>query len=374
MAAPTSRRTSSKFSGSPRRRRRRRRIRLLNALGTLDQLAARVGGRVVGDGSVQIERIAAVDDAGPGALTFATSEQYLAAALRSKAGAVLVDEEIARTPRNGEPEKPLLAVPNARAALAQLLHAFDRPRPQGPFRHPSAVIDASALVADDVYVGANVYVGRNARIGAGTVLDVGAYVGEESTLGAQCLLYPRATVLDGCVIGDRVILHPGSVIGSEGFGYVFVEGHFERIPQVGNVVLEDDVEIGANSCVDRAQTGSTRVGRGTKIDNLCQIGHNCRIGEHSAFAALSGLAGSTIVGDYTRVGGQVGFKGHITIGSRVTIAGQSGVWGDIPDGAFVSGKPARPHKDDLRREALVRNLPKLIARVDALEGKTKRDE
>ena len=342
----------------------------MNALGTLDQLAARVGGRVVGDGSVEIERIASIDDAGPDALTFATSEQYLAAALRSKARAVLVDEAFA----NAESEKPLLAVANARAALAQLLHAFDRPRPKGPFRHPSAVIDASASLADDVYVGANVYIGRSARIGAGSVIDVGAYVGEETTLGEECLLYPRATVLDGCVIGNRVILHPGSVIGSEGFGYVFVEGHFERIPQVGNVVLDDDVEIGANSCVDRAQTGSTRIGRGTKIDNLCMVGHNCRIGEHSAFAALTGLAGSTIVGDYVLCAGQVGFKGHVTVGSRVTIGGQAGIWGDIPDGAFVLGRPARPHTEELRREALVRNLPKLIARVDALEGKAKRDE
>jgi UDP-3-O-[3-hydroxymyristoyl] glucosamine N-acyltransferase len=175
--------------------------------------------------------------------------------------------------------------------------------------------------------------------------------------------------MDACVIGDRVILHPGAVIGSEGFGYVFVEGRFERIPQVGNVVLADDVEIGANTCIDRAQTGSTQIGAGTKIDNLCQIGHNCRIGAHTGMAALTGLAGSTIIGDYVLVGGQAGFKGHITIGSRVKIAAGAKVWGDVADGTFVSGTPARPHQEDLRREVMVRGLPKLLARVDALEKK-----
>jgi UDP-3-O-[3-hydroxymyristoyl] glucosamine N-acyltransferase len=179
----------------------------------------------------------------------------------------------------------------------------------------------------------------------------------------------HAAILDGCVAGDRVIVHPGAVIGSDGFGYVFVEGRFERIPQVGNVVLGDDVEIGANTCVDRAQTGSTHIGAGAKIDNLCQIGHNCRIGTSTGMAAQTGLAGSTIIGDYVLVGGQAGFKGHITIGSRVKIAAGAKVWSDIADDAFVSGTPARPHQEDLRREVMVRSLPKLVARVDALEKK-----
>ena len=336
-------------------------------LGTLAELADRVSGRVVGDGNVCIARIASVDEASDDALTFATGEKYLAGALRSKAAAVLVDAALVAAESNVS--KPLLVVPSARAALAVLLRAFDRPRPRGPFRHPSALVDDSARLASDVYIGPLCYVGPGAIVGAGSVLEAQSHVGAGSTLGAQCTLFPHAVVMDGCTLGDRVILHPGAIVGSEGFGYVFLDGRFERIPQVGNVVLADDVEIGANSCVDRAQTGSTRIGRGTKIDNLCQIGHNCRIGESSAFAALCGLAGSTNVGDFTQVGGQAGFKGHITIGSRVKIGGQSGVWSDVPDDAFVSGRPARPHKDDLRREVMVRNLPKLLARVDALEAK-----
>ncbi len=173
--------------------------------------------------------------------------------------------------------------------------------------------------------------------------------------------------MSGTRIGDRVVLHAGCVIGSDGFGWAFVDGRAQRIPQIGNVVLEDDVEVGANTCIDRAQTGSTRIGAGTKIDNLVQIGHNCRVGKHCVIAALSGLAGSTVIGDGVKVGGQVGFKGHVTVGSGVTIAGQSGIWGDIAEGATVSGSPARDHREDLRQEVMIRNLPKLFDRVEALE-------
>jgi UDP-3-O-[3-hydroxymyristoyl] glucosamine N-acyltransferase len=336
-------------------------------LGTVAQLAQRLGGRAQGDGTVAIARIAAVDESGPDALTFATTPAYLQAALRSHAAAVLVDE--AALADRPDASKPLIVVENARVALMQLLRAFDRPRKRGPFVHPTAVVDASAQIGADVYIGANAVVGARSRIGDRSVLEAAVYIGEDACVGADAQLYPHAAIMDACAIGDRVILHPGAVVGSEGFGYVFVDGRFERIPQVGNAVLGDDVEIGANTCIDRAQTGSTHIGNGTKIDNLCQIGHNCRIGAHTGMAAQTGLAGSTIVGDYVLIGGQAGFKGHITIGSRVKIAAGAKVWGDIADDAFVSGSPARPHQEELRREVMVRNLPKLVARVDALEKK-----
>jgi len=179
---------------------------------------------------------------------------------------------------------------------------------------------------------------------------------------------PRAVLLDRCRAGNRVILKPGATIGSDGFGWAFVDGALRKIPQVGYVELGDDVEIGANTCIDRAQTGVTSVGDGTKIDNLCQIGHNSRIGKHTAIAAMTGMAGTTIIGDYVQVGGQAAFKGHVTVGSRVIIAGASHIWGDVPDGVMVSGRPARAHRDELRGQALLRKLPKLFARVDALEG------
>jgi UDP-3-O-[3-hydroxymyristoyl] glucosamine N-acyltransferase len=333
-------------------------------LGSVGELAKRVGGRVVGDARTAIARIAAVDEAESDALTFAVDERYFAAALRSKAAAVLVD---AAVPHPDAPPKPLIVVENARAALAALLAQLRAPRPKGPFRHPSAVVESGAHVADDAYIDAHAYVGAGARLGAGCIVGVGAYVGAGAVLGDEAWLHPRASLMEGCAVGKRVVLHAGSVVGSEGFGWAFVDGRLERIPQTGNVVLDDDVEIGANTCVDRAQTGSTRIGEGTKIDNLVQIGHNCRIGRHCAFASLTGLAGSTVVGDYVKVGGQVGFKGHITVGSGVTIAGQTGVWGDVPDGMMLSGMPGREHREHLKTEVMLRRLPKLIARVEALE-------
>jgi UDP-3-O-[3-hydroxymyristoyl] glucosamine N-acyltransferase len=283
-------------------------------------------------------------------LTFATSEAYFVAACSSEAAAVLVDESLGARPS----PKPLLVVGNARVALAQLLEASRPTRRRGPFRHPSAAIAPDARLAGDVYVEAHAYIGSRASIGAGTVIGAGAFIAED------------------CVVGDRVVLHPGCVIGSDGFGWAFEDGRAQRIPQVGNVVLEDDVEIGANTCIDRAQTGSTIVGAGTKIDNLVQIGHNCRIGKHCVIASQTGLAGSTVIGDYVRVGGQAGFNGHIKIGSRVTIAGGSGVWGNVEDGATISGNPAQDHRDELRRQVMIRKLPKLFDRVEALERSSSR--
>ncbi len=326
-----------------------------------------MGGTPRGNPNLVISRIAAIDDAGPDALTFATTPAYVQAAIASRAAAVLVDQDLAPA----DSAKPLIVVPSARVALMQILRTFDRERKRGPARGPGAAVDPSAHIGADVYIGANALIGARARIGDRSVIEAGAYVGEDAEIGEESLLHPQSRVMDGCVVGKRVILHPGATIGSDGFGYVLLDGRFERIPQIGNVVLGDDVEIGANTCIDRAQTGSTHIGEGTKIDNLCQIGHNCRIGRHTAIAALTGLAGTTIIGDYVLVGGQAGFRGHITVGSRVTIAGNSKVWGNLPDDAFVSGNPARPHQEDLRREVMVRNLPKLVARVEALEKKQK---
>jgi len=334
-------------------------------LGKLGEIAQRLGGTVIGDAEVEILTVSAVDEAGPGALTFAVDARYLQSALRSHASAVLVDARALPSPVPSG--KPLVVVEDARFALVGLLAALRSPRPVGPHRDPSAAIDPRAVVAENAYIGPHVTIGPGSEIGQDCALEAGSYVGADVTIGKGSWLHPQARVMDRCVLGAGVVLYAGATIGSEGFGWAFVDGRLERIPQVGNVELGDRVEIGANSCVDRAQTGSTRIGEGTKIDNLVQIGHNCRLGKHDALAALSGLAGSTVVGDYVRVGGQAGFKGHITVGSRVTIGGQSQIWSDVPDDAFVSGAPARNHRDHLRLEVAIKNLPKLIARVDALE-------
>jgi UDP-3-O-[3-hydroxymyristoyl] glucosamine N-acyltransferase len=334
---------------------------------TLGEYAERVGGEVRGDPSIRIEGISSIDDVDATSLTFATDERYLRTALASRAAAVLTEPALADAV--GTARKPLLLVASCRTALASLLAMLEPPRPAGPFRDPSAVVDPSATIGPDVYIGALAIVGPDAQIGANCVLLPGAYVGAGARLGRDSTLHPRAMLLDRCVAGERVTLQAGAVIGSDGFGYVFTDGRFAKIPQIGDVVLGDDVEIGANTCVDRAQTGTTSIGAGTKIDNLVQIGHNCRIGRHNGFAAMSGLAGSTVIGDYTVVGGQSAFKGHITVGSRVRIAGNTMVWGDVPDGAVISGQPARDHREELKQQVRLRNLEKLFERVSALERK-----
>jgi UDP-3-O-[3-hydroxymyristoyl] glucosamine N-acyltransferase len=332
---------------------------------TLAEYAARVGGTVVGDDGIEIDRVSAIDDVDDRALTFATDERYLRLALGSRAAAVLTEPAIAEKVEGAR--KPLLLVASARAALAQLLKAMEAPRPRAPYRDPSAVVDPSARVGPDVHVGPFVYLGPDCEIGAGCVLLAGALVGAEARLGAGSMLHPRAMLLDRCVAGERVVLQAGAIVGADGFGYAFLDGRFHKIPQIGNVVLGDDVEIGANSCIDRAQTGSTTIGTGTKIDNLVQIGHNCQIGKHCGFAALNGIAGSAKVGDYVTMGGESAINGHVAVGSRVRIAGNTMVWKDVPDGASISGAPAQNHRDELRQQVWLRNLGTLNERVSALE-------
>lgn len=334
-------------------------------IGLLAELAERIGGRVVGDAGFAVERITAVDDADPTTLTFATDARYLRAALASKAGAVLADEALLAA---GETyPKPVLAVPSARVALAALLKALEPERPVGPYIHPTAAVHPEAVLGEAVWIGPHVSVGPGARVGDRSVLYPRVTIAPGATVGPDALLHPGAFVAPGCTLGARVVLQAGAVIGGDGFGWAFLDGKLTKIPQVGTVELGDDVEVGANSCIDRAQTGVTSVGEGTKIDNLVQIGHNCRIGKHCALAAFVGLAGSTIIGDYVQVGGQTTFKGHITVGSRSVIAGGSHVWGDVAEGSFFSGRPAQSHRDELRLQAYIRRLPKLYARVDDLE-------
>jgi UDP-3-O-[3-hydroxymyristoyl] glucosamine N-acyltransferase len=336
--------------------------------GTLGEIAAQLGGRVIGDADVRVAGVASIDEAHHGELTFATDDRYLQQALRSKAGAVLTEESAVRD-CGLQFVKPLVVVESARSALAVLLASFQPQRPPGTHVHSTAVIDPTATIGPDAIVGAMAVVGPRARIGARATLGASCVVGADTRIGDDALLHPRAAFLERCVAGDRLILHAGAVVGSDGFGYVRGGERWVKIPQVGTVVLGNDVEIGANACIDRAQTGATRIGDGTKIDNLVQIGHNCRVGKNVAIAALTGVAGSSVIGDGTRIGGLAGVRGHVTIGARVTIAGHAMVWSDLPDDAFVSGSPAQNHRDELRWQASLRKVPKLVERVDALERK-----
>lgn len=345
----------------------------LRDFGTLGEIAARLGGSVRGDTGIRVLGIAAIEEAHEGQLTFATDARYLRKALGSKASAVLTEARILHEAGENEtaqpPGKALLIVDSARSALAALLRAYETVRPGGTHVDTGATIDPTAILGPDAIVGAGAIIGARSRIGARASIGAGCIVGADARIGDDAILHPGAVFLDRCMAGDRLVLQSGAVVGSDGFGYVPADGRWIKIPQVGTVILGNDVEIGANACIDRAQTGATRIGDGTKIDNLVQIGHNCRIGRNVAIAGHTGVAGSTDVGDGTRIGGMAGTRGHIKIGARATIAGNSMVWGDLPDDAFVSGQPAQDHRAELRLQASLRKVPKLVERVDALERK-----
>lgn len=329
----------------------------------LADVARRIGGTVEGDGETPIHAVLPLDSAGEGALTFLANPRYHAQLQTTRASAALVQPGV-DCPEGVIPVR----VENPYGALPLVLALFD-PGPPGAGGgvHPSAVIDPSAAVAEGASVGPLAVVGPRVVVGAGSTIGARATVEEDSVLGRDCFLYPGSYVGRGSRLGDRVVLQAGAVVGSDGFGYARVEGVYHKIPQIGVVVLEDDVEIGANACIDRATLGETRIGRGTKIDNLVQIGHNAALGEHSAIAALSGVAGSSRIGNRFQMGGQSGANGHIRIGDDVVLAANSVIWSDTPDGVMISGVPARPHRERLKADAALRQLPALVKRVRELE-------
>ncbi|MBI2930751.1 MAG: UDP-3-O-(3-hydroxymyristoyl)glucosamine N-acyltransferase [Planctomycetes bacterium] len=333
---------------------------------TLKELADLVGGRVAGDGSVVVTGINSIDEAGPGEITFLANPRYASRLTDTKASAVIV------TDAKLSPKLPAIVVPDPDLAFAQVAGAFaDHSVPRRRGVHPTAVVGERVTVGRDVGIGPQCVVEEGATIGDGTVLEAQVYVGRNASIGRDCLLYPHVSVRDGCILGDRVILHCGVVVGADGFGYVTVKGVHHKIPQIGIAVLEDDVEVGANAAVDRARFGRTIVRRGTKIDNLVQVGHNVHIGEQCLLAAQVGIAGSTRVGHHVMLGGQVGVSGHIELGDRSIATAQSGVDKNLPPGTIASGAPARPRQQHLRGLATVDRLPetlrKLKRRIEELE-------
>ncbi|MNS46473.1 UDP-3-O-acylglucosamine N-acyltransferase [compost metagenome] len=335
------------------------------SLRTLADLAALVSGQVVGDPGTPIAGVADPRQAGPQDLVFLLDPKYAEAIGQSAAAAVVVGVE-APIP------KPQIVVAKPRVAMARLMAAF---APPAPFTgiHPSAVIDPTATVHPEAAIGPLAYVGTNARVGAGTIVHPGVAIGRNVTVGAGCILYPRVVLYDDVQLGDRVILHAGTVVGSDGYGFVPDEaGHQLKIPQMGNVIIGDDVETGANVAIDRGTFGSTVIGRGTKLDNLVHIGHNDRIGEDCLIVSQVGISGSVTVGDRVTLAGQVGVAGHLSIGSDSMVLARTGVTKDLPPKSFVSGFPARPHKEEMRRQAALasidrmrRDLAELKRRLDA---------
>ena len=343
---------------------------------TLAELAARVGGTVQGDGALRLDGVAPLEDAGPSHISFFSNRKYRKAFEASRAGAVIVepDEDVPAG-------RTVLRAAPAYLAFAKISTAFHPPREPLPEVAPEAAIHPSAKVHPSAQVMPFASVGARAEVGPRTILFPGVHLGEDVRVGADCTLYANVVVRERCVIGDRVILQPGCVIGADGFGFALDlqgEGRGPRhykVPQVGIVVVEDDVEIGANSCVDRATLGVTRIGRGAKIDNLVQIAHNVEVGPLSILASQVGISGSTRLGMGVVAWGQAGLVGHITVGDRANIAAQAGVASDVDAGARVAGSPASPDVQWARNSAVFnrltemrRELRELRAAVARLRG------
>ena len=324
-------------------------------------LADLLGGSLHGDGSIELRSIDTLDAAGPGVLSWMGNAQYAGKLAGSNAGCVLVPLEI--SPPAG---RTVIRVKDPDLALTVALqHMAPQPPRVATGVHPTATVCAGARV-DGACIGAGAYVGEGATIGSGAQLHPGAYVGAFSSVGRDCVLWPGVVVRERCRIGDRVILHPNCVIGADGFGYLFRGGKHVKVPQVGTVQIDDDVEIGAGSTVDRAKSGVTRIRRGTKIDNLVQIGHNCDIGEDCIVVAQVGISGSVTTGHHCVFGGQVGIADHLRIGNGVQFGAQSGVMRDVTDGETLLGTPADERRASLQREVATRKLPEALAELRAL--------
>jgi len=329
---------------------------------TVRQVAECVGGAVEGDGTLVLEGVAPLEAAGPNQLTFAADAKFAARLQESRAGAALVGKGLQR------PGMPLIRVDDVQAALVKLLEKIAEPEDLPPVGvHPSAVISPKATVAPDAAVGPHVAVEAGATIGAGCVLCAGVYVGPDVSVGERTVLAPGVVVRARVKIGRRVRIGPNSVIGGDGFGYHYSGGVHHKVPHVGTVEIEDDVELGSCACVDRAKFGVTRVGAGTKIDNLVQIAHNVQVGRGCLMAALAGVAGSAELGDYVVLGGHAGVRDNIAIGPGVQVAAYSGVAGDVGPGERVAGIPARPWKEEGRIMMGVAKVPDLLKRVRELE-------
>ncbi len=333
---------------------------------TLAEIAKWVNGAVRGDAAVRISGINGVADAGPEHITWLSHDKYARSLAASKAGAVVVREDYGATPM------PAVLVANPSVAIITMLEHFAPPVPQPEAGvHPTAILGEGVKLGRDVAIGPGVVVGNGTTIGDRTVLHANVFVGDDTSISADCELWPGVVVRERCSLGDRVIIHPNTTIGADGFGYQFIEGRHIKIPQIGSVTIEDDVEIGAGCAIDRAKFGTTRVGRGTKIDNLVQVAHNVQIGPGCLLVAQCGIAGSTRLGKGVVLGGKVGVRDHVTLHDGVQSAACACISKDVPAGTTVIGAPAAPHEIWAREQAKVRRLPSLFEQVELL---TKRVE
>ena len=336
---------------------------------TLGELARRLDCPVEGDAAIEIRRVARIEEAGPGDLTFLANPKYASKLATTKASAVIMNGEAVAAPcaviRSASPYLTF-------ARAAQVLLPDAKP---APGIHQLASVAADAMIDASATIGAFAFVGAGVSIGARTILHPHVVIGDGTRIGADCIVHSHVSVRERCMVGDRVIVQNGAVIGSDGYGFAQrPDGSHEKIPQTAPVIVEDDVEIGANTTIDRPAVGETRIKAGTKIDNLVQIGHGVVLGRHVLLAAQVGIAGSTVIGDNVVFGGQVGVGGHLTIGDRAKAVGQSGITNSVEAGAFVSGYPAIDNGEWRRSSAVFRKLPEMRKRLLALEERLKKLE
>lgn len=334
----------------------------MNISFTAAEIAEKLAGTVEGDENLLLSGFAAAADASHGFLTFAESELYLEKADKSQASAILLDGEL-----KTNSGKTIIRVKNARIAFAHVMQLFFPEPLFEPGIHPSSAVEPGAEIDPTAHIGAFCKIGKSAIIGKGVVIGDGCQVGEGVQIGEQTRIFPRVTLYPSIKIGKRVRIHSGAVIGSDGFGYVLDQGRHLRVPQIGTVIIHDDVEIGANVTIDRGAMEATEIGRGTKIDNLVMIAHNVKVGENCILVSQVGVAGSTRLGDYVVLAGQVGIAGHLKLGSQVTVGAKAGVMNNIPDGEMWLGTPAMPHKDAKRVMVAWQSMPDALKRLRALE-------
>ena len=333
---------------------------------TISELAERVGGQIIGDGNIQARRVASIDSAGKGEIAYLEDEKFFSAAAKTKASCLIV-------PLGANIDFPCqIAVRNPKLAFALVAELLHPPKRRAPEIHSSAIIADQASIATGVFIGAFVCVGEGSSIGERTQIRAGAKVGDGVTVGADCVIHPNVFIEDGMTIGNRVILHAGVVIGADGFGYVRGDMGYHKFPQIGSVIIEDDVELGANTTVDRGALGRTRIGRGSKLDNLVHVGHNCDIGERVVIAAQTGISGSVTIEDDCVIGGQVGFGDHIHVQSGAIIGSKAGVLpGKIVRPGVWWGIPIQPLDEYKRLHAHLARVPHLRAELKELRERVK---
>ena len=324
---------------------------------TAQQIAGLIGGTIEGNADATVQTFAKIEEGMEGAISFLANPKYEPYLYSTASSVVLVNNDFSPS----QPVKAtLIRVPNAYEAIARLLSFYESQMAKRKGIHPTAVIEESASVGEDCYIGPYVYIGEGVTVGRGTQIYAHSVVEKGASVGDECLIYPNVSIYHECVIGSRVILHSGCVIGADGFGFAPGAEGYEKIPQIGRVEIEDDVEIGANTCVDRSTMGATRIHRGVKLDNLVQVAHNCEVGSHTVMSAQVGVAGSTKIGEWCMFGGQVGIAGHALIGDRTLSGAQAGIAGSIRKGhVTVQGSPAIDAKVFARASAVFKNLPEM---------------